>query len=80
MNKSVGNSKVITDAKWNKGMEELTIVKDASQLDIENDIAIWEVAADIKAFPFEDSDQAQEKLAYEKQKQSEKEEFKMSLP
>ena len=56
MNKLVGDSMNITNAKWNKNLEELTTIKDATWLDIENDIAIWEVVADIKAFPFEDSD------------------------
>ena len=56
MNKSVGDSKAITDAKWNKCIKELTTIKDATWLDIENDIAIWEVIADIKDFPSEDSD------------------------
>ena len=54
MNKSVGDSKAITDAKWNKSLEELTTIKDATWLDIENDITIWEVISDIKAFPSED--------------------------
>ena len=60
MNKQVGDNKTIAYAKWNKSIKELTSVKDATQLDIENDIAIWEVVVDIKAFPFEHSDQAKE--------------------
>ena len=68
VNKSIGDGKVITDAKWNKSVEELTTIKDATQLNIENDIAIWEVVSNIMAFPSKDSDQAHEELAYNKQK------------
>ena len=56
MNKLVGDSRAITDAKWNKCIKELTAIKDATWLNIENDITIWEVISDIKAFPSEDSD------------------------
>ena len=56
MNKSVRESKAITNAKWNKCLEELNTIKDATWLDIDTDIAIWEVIADIKAFPVDESE------------------------
>ena len=56
MNKSVGDSQAITYAKWKKIVEELTTIKDATWLDIKNNITIWDVIADIKSFPFEDND------------------------
>ena len=56
MNKSVGDSKAIIDAKWKKCIEEVNIIKDATWPYVDTDIAIWEVIADIKAFPAEDSD------------------------
>ena len=56
MNKSVGYSKAVTDAKWNKCIEELTTIKDATWPNVDIDIAIWEVIADIKAFPADDSE------------------------
>ena len=56
MKKSVGDSKAITDAKWNKCLEELNTMKDATWPDIDTDIAIWEVIADIKAFPIDESE------------------------
>ena len=56
MNKSVGDSKAITDAKWNKCVEELNMIKEATWLDIDIDIAIWEVIASIKAFPVDESE------------------------
>ena len=71
MNKSVGDSKAITYAKWNKRIEELIAIKDATWLDIKNDIAIWEVIAYIKDFPSEDNDQTREESAYNMQEQFE---------
>ena len=66
MNKLVGDSRAITYAKWNKCINELTTIKDATWLDIENDIAIWEVVVDIKAFLVEDSNRAHEECNSEK--------------
>ena len=40
MNKFVGDSKAITDAKCNKCLEELNTIKEATWLDIDIDIAI----------------------------------------
>ena len=56
MNKSVGDSKVITDAKWNKCLEELNTIKEATWPYIDTDITIWEAIADIKAFPADESE------------------------
>ena len=56
MNKVVANRREITNAKWNKSMDELTIVRDATWLDRDIDIAILEAIADIKAIPSGDSD------------------------
>ena len=40
VNKSIGDSRAITDAKWNKCIKKLTIIKNATWPNIENDIAI----------------------------------------
>ena len=56
MNKLVGDSKAIIDSKWKKIMEELIAIKDATCIDIKNDITIWEVISDIKDFPSKDND------------------------
>ena len=56
MKKSVGYSKAIIDAKWKKCIEELNTIKDDTWLDVDNDIPIWEVILDIKAFPIDDSE------------------------
>ena len=50
MNSSVGDSKEINDAKWNKCLEELKMIKDATWPNVDMDIAIWEVIVDVKAF------------------------------
>ena len=40
MNELVGDSKEITDAKWNKCLEELNTIKEATWPDVDIDIAI----------------------------------------
>ena len=65
MNKSVGDSKAITDAKWNKCLEELNTIKDATWPDIDIDISIWEVIADIKAFPADESEKIYREICSE---------------
>lgn len=42
--------KAITDAKWNKAVEELRGIENATWPDIEIDIEIWEAVAGIKVF------------------------------
>ena len=56
MNKSVGDSKAIIDAKWNKCIEELNTIKDATWPNVDTNIAIWEVIVDIKSFPTDDNE------------------------
>ena len=56
MNNSIGDSKAITDAKWNKCLEELNTIKDATWPNVDTNIAILEVIADIKAFPTDESE------------------------
>ena len=56
MNKLVGDSKAIIDAEWNKCIEELNTIKDATWPNVDIDITIWEVIANIKAFPTDDSE------------------------
>ena len=56
INKLVGDNTTITDAKWKRRIGELTTIKDATWPNIENDITIWEVVIEIKAFPSKDSD------------------------
>ena len=56
MNKSVGDSKRITNAKWNKCLEELNTIKDATWPNVDTDISIWEVIVDIKSFLVDESE------------------------
>lgn len=56
MNKFVLEGRAITDAKWNKSIEELKGIESATQLDIEIDVEIWEVVVGIKVFLGGDSD------------------------
>ena len=43
--------KAIIDAKWTKCLEDLDTIKNATWLDIELDIVIWELIGNIKALP-----------------------------
>ena len=43
------------DAKWNKCLEELNTINEATWLDIDTDVAIQEVIVDVKAFPTDES-------------------------
>ena len=65
MNRLVWDSKAIIDAKWNKCLEELNTIKDATRLDVDTNIAIWEVITDIKAFPIDDSEWTYEEISLE---------------
>ena len=55
INKMVVYVKYIEDSKWNIFMNELNTIRGATWLDIKTNINIWEVVADIKAFPYGDS-------------------------
>ena len=48
MSKVSGDVKAITDSKWNKCIEELNVVRDATWPEIDSDVVIWELIADIK--------------------------------
>ena len=48
--------KTIFDAKWNKCLEQLNCIRYLTWLDVDTEIAIWEVIAGIKALPSRESD------------------------
>lgn len=50
-------SKVVTDAKWEKGIDELNGINGAMSLNIDTQIEIWEAVAEIRALPTSDSNQ-----------------------
>lgn len=56
MRKVTGELKEITNTKWNKYLEELDAVRDATWPDVDTDISIWEVIVDIKDISSVDSD------------------------
>jgi hypothetical protein len=51
LNKFVAECKAITDAKWQKSVDEFKGVRTAVWPDIDTDIEIWEAVAGIKALP-----------------------------
>ena len=55
MNKVVAKRKAIMDAKWSNCLDEFNTIKDATWLDVDTDISIWEAIANIKAIPLGDS-------------------------
>lgn len=56
MGKVIAEVKAITDAKWNKCLDELNTIRDVTWPDIDTYISIWEVIAGIKALPSGDCD------------------------
>ena len=57
MSRVLGEVKYILDYKWNKCIDELNAVRDATCLQIDIDMVIWELIADIKALPSWEDDQ-----------------------
>jgi hypothetical protein len=51
LNKFVTEGRAITDAKWQKCIDELQGVRTATWPDIDTDIEIWEAVAGVKALP-----------------------------
>lgn len=47
MGKTLVEVKAIIDSKWKKCLKELNGVRDATQVDVDTNIAIWEVIARI---------------------------------
>ena len=56
INKTVAKVRAIKYEKWKKCFNELNIVKEATWLDEDSNIIIWEVIDGINALPFRDSD------------------------
>ena len=56
MRKVIGELKSITNTKWNKYLEELDALGDATWPYVDTDISIWEVISNTKAIPSVDND------------------------
>lgn len=56
MSKFISESKAVKDAKWTKSIHELNVIRDATWLDIDTYLEIWEVVTSIKALPSGNSD------------------------
>ena len=57
MSKVTTEVKGITNVKCTKCRDELDVVRNATWLDVDIDITIWEVISNIKFLPSSDSDQ-----------------------
>ena len=56
INKIAIEVQYLIDTKWNKSLNELSMVREATLLDEELGITNWEVIVDIKEIPSRESD------------------------